>query len=136
MYIYIYIFPQISTTPPIRAPPIIAALITIVTIFHWELNQDGYGTSMQTIKHRQYCWYLDFWYCWYFIIFGLVIVKTYVSLFKGNIYSFTLLSLSTNVCYSVWKSIKFFSVCRNSLFLDYKHSNQYVKNKTTLFSAT
>ena len=90
---------------------------------------------MQTIKHRQYCWYLDFWYCWYFIIFGLVIVKTYVSLVKGNIYSFTLLSLFTNVCYSVWKSIKFFSVCRNRLFLEYKHSNQYVKNNTKLFSA-
>ena len=33
-----------------RAAPINAGLIRIVTIFHQYLNQDSYGTSMQTIK--------------------------------------------------------------------------------------
>ena len=72
--------PQISTAlwsaAPLRihieisAERLITALIRIVTIFCYKLNQHAYGTSMQTIKQWKYCWYLDF-----FIICGLLIVR-------------------------------------------------------------
>ena len=56
------------------AAPLNTALIRIVTIFYQKLKQNAYEPSMQTIKQRKYCWYLDF-----FIIFVLLIVKIYVS---------------------------------------------------------
>ena len=76
---------EISTLPPListfllSAMPQNMALIRIFTTFYEKLNQNAYGTSMQTIKQWKYCWYLDF-----FIIFGLLIVKIYVSFLFWN----------------------------------------------------
>ena len=72
MYIYIYIYSFIyiyivyhfsskkhctlrSASPLINAAPLNAALIRIVTIFYYKLNQNGYGTRIQTIKQLKYC---------------------------------------------------------------------------------
>ena len=69
IYIYIYIFKYIvyrihsnkrwasnehctlrSASPLISATPLNAAFIRIVTIFYQKLNQNVYGTRIQTIK--------------------------------------------------------------------------------------
>ena len=59
--------------PLVSAAPQNTALIRVVTVFYQKLNQNTYGTSMQTIKQK-YCWYFRF-----FIICNLLIVKIYVS---------------------------------------------------------
>ena len=41
---------EISAYPLISAAPLNTALIRIITIFYKKLNQNAYGTSMQTIK--------------------------------------------------------------------------------------
>ena len=65
---------EISAIPLISASPLNTALIRIVTIFYYKLNQNAYGPKMQTIKQWKYFWYLGF-----FIISGLLIMKIYVS---------------------------------------------------------
>ena len=65
---------EISTSSLTSTTPLNATMIRIDTIFYYKLNQNAYGPSIQTIKQWKYCWYLDF-----FIIFGLLIVKIYVS---------------------------------------------------------
>ena len=77
-YIYIYIYcilyflyilgypdwnkhlPLRSVSTLVKAPPLNTALIRVVTIFYWKLNQNANGTSIQTIKQLKYCWFLDF----------------------------------------------------------------------------
>ena len=41
---------EISASPLISAATLNAALIRIVAIFYWELNQNAYGTSMEILK--------------------------------------------------------------------------------------
>ena len=82
IYIYIYIYTIYivyhfssyklctlrSASPVISAAPLNTALTRIVTIFYYRLNQNGYGTRIQTIKQLRYCWYLDFllyMVCWW-----------------------------------------------------------------------
>ena len=55
-----------------------AALIRIVIIFYYQLNQNAYGTSMQTIKHWKHCWYLHF-----FVIFGILIDSEWKLMFHS-----------------------------------------------------
>ena len=63
---------EISTLPPLISTFLLSAmpqnmtLIRIFTTFYEKLNQNAYGTSMQTIKQWKYCWYLDFFiYIWF-----------------------------------------------------------------------
>ena len=44
------IYIEISTSLLISATPVNAVLIRVVTIFYLQLNQNGYGTSLQTVK--------------------------------------------------------------------------------------
>ena len=51
----------ISASPLINAAPLNTALFRIDTTFQYKLNQNAYGTSIQTIKRWKHCLYLNYY---------------------------------------------------------------------------